>query len=63
VSLRYSICGICVDNARAFIVGTPPAYRGGTTKGRNLELDLIKYFPKVAYFIEKVSFTDTEWLY
>jgi predicted dehydrogenase len=37
----------------AIIVGCPPAYRGGTTKGTDLELTLIKYFPRVPYFIEK----------
>ncbi|GMK59488.1 hypothetical protein CspeluHIS016_0800940 [Cutaneotrichosporon spelunceum] len=38
---------------QAIIVGCPPAYRGGTTKGSDLELTLIKYFPRVPYFIEK----------
>jgi hypothetical protein len=42
------------DN-RAIVVGCPPAYRGGTTKGTDLELTLIKYFPTVPYFIEKVQ--------
>lgn len=37
----------------AIVVGCPPAYRGGTTKGTDLELQLIKLFPKVSYFIEK----------
>jgi hypothetical protein len=45
---------------RAFIVGTPPAFRGGISKGRNLEEDLLKYFPNVAYFIEKVSESERE---
>lgn len=41
---------------RAFFVGTPPKFRGGTEAGHNdLELQMIKYFPKVAYFIEKVG--------
>ena len=43
------------DHSSAIIVGCPPAYRGGTTKGTDLEINLIKYFPKTAYFIEKVS--------
>jgi predicted dehydrogenase len=38
---------------KAIIIGAPPAFRGGVSKGRNLEIDLIKFFPKVAYFIEK----------
>lgn len=40
---------------RAIVVGCPPAYRGGVTKGTDLELTLIKLFPTVPYFIEKVS--------
>lgn len=40
----------------AIVVGCPPAYRGGTTKGRDLEIQMLKLFPKTAYFIEKVSF-------
>lgn len=40
---------------RAIVVGCPPAYRGGVTKGNDLELTLIKLFPTVPYFIEKVS--------
>lgn len=38
---------------KALIVGTPPQYRGGISKGRNLEIDMLKFFPNVAYFIEK----------
>ncbi|EJT52848.1 hypothetical protein A1Q1_00753 [Trichosporon asahii var. asahii CBS 2479] len=40
---------------RAIVVGCPPAYRGGVTKGTDLELTLIKLFPTVPYFIEKVA--------
>ncbi|GFZ45624.1 Uncharacterized protein JCM24511_03352, partial [Saitozyma sp. JCM 24511] len=43
----------------AIVVGCPPAYRGGTTKGTDLELTLIKYFPKTAYFVEKPVGTGT----
>lgn len=39
----------------AIVVGCPPAYRGGTTKGQDLEIQMLKLFPKTAYFIEKVS--------
>lgn len=42
-----------VADLSAIIVGTPPAFRGGLSKGRHLELDLMKYFPTVGYFIEK----------
>ncbi|EIW69432.1 hypothetical protein TREMEDRAFT_43977 [Tremella mesenterica DSM 1558] len=43
----------------AIVVGCPPAYRGGTTKGTDLELQLLKYFPKTAYFVEKPVGTGT----
>lgn len=43
------------DRCSAIVVGCPPAYRGGTTKGTDLEIHLMKLFPKTAYFIEKVS--------
>ncbi|KAG8878009.1 hypothetical protein FRB97_002855 [Tulasnella sp. 331] len=43
----------------AILVGCPPAYRGGTTKGTDLEVNLIKLFPKTAYFIEKPISTST----
>ncbi len=42
------------DFRSAIVVGCPPAYRGGTTKGTDLEIHLIKLFPQTAYFIEKV---------
>ncbi|WOO84424.1 putative protein [Vanrija pseudolonga] len=41
------------EQPEAIIVGSPPMFRGGTTAGRNLELELVKLFPGVAYFIEK----------
>ncbi|WVF72073.1 hypothetical protein IAT40_006885 [Kwoniella sp. CBS 6097] len=43
----------------AIVVGCPPAYRGGTTKGTDLEINLLKLFPKTAYFIEKPVGTGT----
>ncbi|ODO11588.1 hypothetical protein I350_00370 [Cryptococcus amylolentus CBS 6273] len=43
----------------AIVVGCPPAYRGGTTKGTDLEIQLIKLFPKTAFFIEKPVGTGT----
>jgi hypothetical protein len=48
---------ICIDVKlirSAIVIGCPPAYRGGTTKGTDLEIQLLKLFPKTAYFIEKV---------
>lgn len=46
------------DRQSAIVIGCPPAYRGGTTKGTDLEINLIKYFPQTAYFVEKVSCLD-----
>ncbi|ORY27202.1 putative oxidoreductase C terminal-domain-containing protein [Naematelia encephala] len=43
----------------AIVVGSPPAYRGGLTKGSDLEINLIHLFPKTAYFIEKPVGTGT----
>lgn len=37
----------------AFVVGTPPAFRGGLTKGTDIELQIVKAFPKAHLFIEK----------
>jgi hypothetical protein len=38
----------------AFVIGCPPKYRGGLTKGNDLEINLLKMFPNSAFFIEKV---------
>nr|ODN77339.1 hypothetical protein L203_06279 [Cryptococcus depauperatus CBS 7841]ODN88515.1 hypothetical protein L204_06370 [Cryptococcus depauperatus CBS 7855] len=43
----------------AIVVGCPPAYRGGTTKGTDLEINLLKLFPRTAYFVEKPVGTGT----
>ncbi|KAL7424040.1 hypothetical protein Q5752_001625 [Cryptotrichosporon argae] len=43
----------------AIVIGCPPAYRGGTTKGTDLEVQLLHHFPKVAYFVEKPVGTGT----
>lgn len=37
----------------AFVVGSPPAFRGGVNAPRDLEHKLLKLFPETAYFIEK----------
>lgn len=39
---------------RAIVVGSPPKFRGGTQKPRDLEMTLLELFPNSAYFIEKV---------
>ncbi|KZW01227.1 hypothetical protein EXIGLDRAFT_745214 [Exidia glandulosa HHB12029] len=41
------------DTIRAIVVGTPPAFRGGLAKGTDIELQIIKAFPKAQLFIEK----------
>jgi predicted dehydrogenase len=41
------------DRPRAVIVGSPPMFRGSTQPGRDIEMQIIKYFPGVAIFIEK----------
>ena len=41
------------ERPRAFVVGSPPMFRGGTSAGRDLELQILKAFPGVAMFIEK----------
>ncbi|KAI9638084.1 putative oxidoreductase C terminal-domain-containing protein [Dioszegia hungarica] len=43
----------------AIVIGCPPAYRGGTTKGTDLEIQLLKHFPQTAYFVEKPVGTGT----
>lgn len=41
------------DTPRAFVVGSPPMFRGTTQSGRDIELQILKHFPGVALFIEK----------
>lgn len=38
---------------RVFVVGSPPMFRGTTQPGRNIEMQIVKYFPGVALFVEK----------
>jgi predicted dehydrogenase len=37
----------------AVIVGSPPMFRGTTKSGKDIEMQILKYFPGVAIFIEK----------
>lgn len=37
----------------AFVIGSPPMFRGSTKPGRDVELQILKHFPGVAMFIEK----------
>jgi len=48
------------DRPKAFIVGSPPMYRGSTKPGRDIELQILQHFPGVAMFIEKPIATGTE---
>jgi hypothetical protein len=41
------------DRPRAVIVGSPPMFRGALSQGRDIEMQILKYFPGVAMFIEK----------
>jgi len=38
---------------QAIIVGCPPFFRGSTKPGRDLEMQIIKHFPGVPFFVEK----------
>jgi hypothetical protein len=41
------------EKPRAFIVGSPPMFRGTTQPGRDIEMEIMKHFPGVAMFVEK----------
>ncbi|OSX65282.1 hypothetical protein POSPLADRAFT_1135040 [Postia placenta MAD-698-R-SB12] len=45
------------DVPRAVIVGSPPMFRGTVQTGRDIELQILKFFPGVAMFIEKPAAT------
>ena len=45
------------DMPRAIIVGSPPMFRGTLQSGRDIETQIMKYFPGVAMFIEKPAAT------
>ncbi|KAJ3883725.1 putative oxidoreductase C terminal-domain-containing protein [Lentinula edodes] len=38
---------------RAFVVGSPPMFRGTLQSGRDIEVQILKHYPGVALFIEK----------
>ncbi|KIK59734.1 hypothetical protein GYMLUDRAFT_44169 [Collybiopsis luxurians FD-317 M1] len=38
---------------RVFVVGSPPMFRGTLQAGRDIETQILKYYPGVALFIEK----------
>jgi hypothetical protein len=41
------------EKPRAFVVGSPPMFRGTLKPGRDIEAQILKNFPGVAMFIEK----------
>jgi len=48
------------ERPRAVIVGSPPMFRGTTRPGRDIELQILRYFPEAALFIEKPIATGPE---
>lgn len=41
------------ERPRAFVIGSPPMFRGTLHPGRDIEMQIQKHFPGVAMFIEK----------
>lgn len=41
------------ERPRAFVIGSPPMFRGSLQPGRDIEIQIQKHFPGVAMFIEK----------
>ena len=41
------------DTPRAFVIGSPPMFRGTTQPNRDIELQIMKNFPGIALFVEK----------
>ena len=41
------------ERPRAFVIGSPPMFRGTLQSGRDIEMQIQKHFPGVAMFIEK----------
>jgi hypothetical protein len=41
------------DRPRAVIIGSPPMFRGTTQPGKDIEVQVLKFFPGVAIFVEK----------
>jgi predicted dehydrogenase len=38
---------------KAVIIGSPPMFRGSTLSGRDIEIQILKKFPRIALFVEK----------
>ncbi|GAA6063897.1 hypothetical protein JCM10212_002429 [Sporobolomyces blumeae] len=61
-SLEAFVDGMETDERpHAFIVGSPPAFRGSTKPGRDIELKILELFPQdtPAFFLEKPLSTDS----
>lgn len=41
------------EKLHAAIIGSPPMFRGTMQKGRNIEAQLLEYFPGLPLFVEK----------
>jgi hypothetical protein len=41
------------DRPRAFLIGSPPMFRGTTKPGRDIEAQIMQHFPGVPMFVEK----------
>jgi len=48
------------DRPRAFVVGSPPMFRGTTLPGRDIEMQILQHFPGVPLFVEKPVATGPE---
>ena len=48
------------ERLHAFVIGSPPMFRGSTKPGRDVEIQIIKHFPGVALFVEKPIATGPE---
>ena len=48
------------DRPNAFLIGSPPMFRGTTQPGRDIELQILKHFPGVPMFVEKPIATGPE---
>lgn len=41
------------EKPRAFLIGSPPMFRGTLKPGRDIEMQILKNFPGTAMFLEK----------
>jgi hypothetical protein len=48
------------ERPRAFIIGSPPMFRGTTRPGSDIEIQILRSFPGIALFVEKPIATGPE---